>query len=91
MCMFVCMCVARHAQVYAWRAMHAYIHIDRHPFCLETCLHTYIHNSHFSLEMYIILDLNISMFSDLYISRISILLEIWKSDNSDKIEILEIW
>ena len=56
--------------------------------------HTYLHTCiHFSLETYIILELSISIilrlayFQYILISRISTLLEIWKSNNSRNMEI----
>ena len=74
------------------------IQTDSHV-CLQTFMfvyvHTYIHTEmHFSLETYIILELSISIFFRFVyfqISRMSILLVIWISDNPGSMEITQIW
>ena len=51
-------------------------------------------NHTFILETYIILEIHISTifrFAHFQIYRVSILQEIWKSDNAGNIEILQIW
>ena len=65
--------------------------------CLPTCIHTYIQVIHFNLETYNFFKLNIckifrfSYSEKFKISRISILVKIWKSDNPGNRKILQVW
>ena len=94
--MDVCACTHTYMSIYVhthYAYICTYIYVgsymidtqtDTHV-CLQTCMHTYITHTFQPIKLHIILELSISTifrFTYLPISRISIFLEIWKSDNS---------